>query len=219
MSLSDLVSTTTPHVHPAWVGVCAVVALGLVFTRAQLVVVMFHEAGHAIASLVFGNGFSGVNLHADGDGFTHGAPLTRVAAIPTFAAGYLAPGLFGLAVAWAYASGHTTLGLFGLAVISGGFAIMSRNLFGFALSGFLAGLAVWILLGAGEFIQAVIVLVLAWVLLLGGTIDAVRRSIAVDSDHEQLAEVTGLPAVLWGIAIAAVNVWALYAGTRILLGI
>ncbi|MGH4001614.1 MAG: M50 family metallopeptidase, partial [Pseudonocardiaceae bacterium] len=70
MDLWTLITTPVPHLHPAWVGACAVVALVLVFTPANLIVTLFHETGHALTSLVFAGGFSGINLHSSGSGLT-----------------------------------------------------------------------------------------------------------------------------------------------------
>lgn len=199
---------------------CAVLALGLAFTLGQLVVTLFHEAGHAVGSIVFGAGFSGIGLHASGDGITHFALTSRLGAVPVYAGGYLAPGLAGWLISWAYASGHTTLVLAVLASISAVVAVVAMNLFGFALSAGLAGLAGWAFLSGGTLTQSLIVLVLAWLLLLGGTGDAARTIVFVDDDedHDVLESLTWVPAQLWGILFTAVNAWCLYAGGRLLFG-
>lgn len=223
MSISELITATTPHLHPAWVIVNGVVALVLlVFLRwPELVITLFHESGHAIASVLFGNGFHGVNLHADGSGITRGAPMSLLGAIPIYAAGYLGPGLFGFAVAWAYANNRTPLALAGLAFVAGVFAVMSRNPFAFVVSGLLAGLTGWVLLDGATLVQSLLVLLLAWLLLLGGTADAAKTVISVDlgEDHDVLESLTWFPSWLWGLGFVAVNGWCLWTGARLLLGV
>lgn len=214
-----LLTATTPHLHPAWVVGCAVIALVLVLTPINLLVVMFHETGHAAVSIVCGGGFAGINLHASGDGVTHTYLTSRLGDIPITAAGYLAPGAGGLLISWAYGSGHTTLVLAVLAIAAAVFAAAALNLFAFVVAGLLAGLSGWALLDVGTFAQSLIVLVLAWVLLLGGTIDAGRTVISVDDgeDHAILEELTWVPAMVWALLFVAANAWCLYAGGRILL--
>lgn len=211
-------AATTPDLHPAWVIGCAVIALVLVFPL-HFVVTMFHETGHALVSIPFGGGFAGIDLHAHGGGTTHTYITSRLGDIPITAAGYLAPGAGGLLISWAYGTGRTTLVLALLAVAAFVFAAVAMNLFGLVVALGLAGLSGWALLDVGTFAQSLIVLVLAWMLLLGGTLDSVLAVISVDDgeDHAILEELTWIPAVLWALLFVAVNGWCLYAGTRILL--
>ena len=216
--LSDLLSTTAPTLHIGWVIACGVVGLVLVLTPARLIVVLHHEAGHAIAGIVFGAGFDGIELHRDGTGWTTASTYSTPGAIGIGIAGYLAPGLFGLLTVWAYSTGRTTLVLAALALICGVTAIMSGNLFGFLFSGFLAALAGWVLLDGAALAQSLLVLLLAWMLLLGGLFDSIGHLLG-GYDHELLENMTGVPGVLWGLGFIAVQGWAAYNGARLLLGV
>lgn len=216
--ISELLATTTPTLHTAWVIACGVAALVLVLTPARTVVVLHHEAGHAIAGIVFGAGFHGIALHRDGTGWTDSSAYSTPGAVGITLAGYLAPGLFGLLTVWAYAAGRVTLVLAALALICGVTAIKSGNLFGFLFSGVLAAVAGWVLFDGASIAQSLLVLLLAWMLLFGGLFDSISHLIG-GYDHELLEGFTGIPGVLWGLGFIAVQGWAAYHGARLLLGI
>lgn len=210
---------TTAHIHPAWVVVCAVVAVVLLLlAKADLVVTLFHEAGHAAGALVTGGRVDGINMHADGEGHTRTLHRGdgRATGLVAVLAGYPAPGVFGLLVAWAYATGHVGLAVAGLAVVAGGVAAASQNLFGFAVAAVLAGLGVWAFLDGHAFAQSVLVLLLAWLLLLGGTLDAGHVLLTGSTDYELLRGMTGIPMTLWALLALAANAWCLWTGGRLL---
>lgn len=211
--------TTTETLHLAWVVAAAAVAVPLIFTKADLLVTVAHEAGHAAASLVFGTGFQGIHINADGTGHTHATARSVVGAIPIGLVGYAAPSATGLLIAWGYTTGRTVPVLIAITVVVGVLTVMSRNVFGFILSAVLGALAVWTITSAAPFAQALAVLFLAWFLLLGGTWDAVTCLAAPGTDHETLRDWTGVPTIVWAVITAAVSVWCLYLGGRILLGI
>lgn len=122
-----------------------------------------------------GAGFDGIEPHRDGTGWTTSSAYSIPGAIGIRVAGYVAPGLFGLLTVWAYAVGRTALVLAALALICGVNAIKSGNLFGFLFSGVLAAVAGWVLLDGAALVQSILVLLLAWMLLLGGLFDSISH--------------------------------------------
>ncbi len=227
--LWDRATTTQPPL-PAQVAVAlAVVALVLTWspTGHRLVrhlVTLLHEAGHALVAALVGRRLGGIRLHSDTSGLTvsrgrpHGPGMVAM-----LAAGYPAPALAGLAGAVLVAQGYAAGWLWALVLTCAVLLLLVRNLFGLwvvLVTGCAVAALSWtapgpVLAGTAQLV--------AWTLLLAaprsvvGLQRARRRVRAGDSDADQLARLTGLPAVLWVAAFWLVCAACLGAGGWLLL--
>jgi hypothetical protein len=203
----------------------------------RTVVTIAHEGGHALIAVLTGRRLSGIRLHSDTSGLTVsvGRP-TGPGMVLTGFAGYVAPSLLGLGAAALVAAGWIRALLWlGVALLLTTL-VHVRNVFGalaVLLTGAGIGLVTWY--GSPE-VQLVFCNMLAWFLLFGG-LRAVRELARgrrgqarqgyarVDSDADQLARLTGLPAWTWVglftvIALASIAVagWWLLGDTLAALG-
>ncbi|MFI9205118.1 M50 family metallopeptidase [Streptomyces sp. NPDC053048] len=185
-----------------------------------------HEGGHALVALLSGRTLDGIRLHSDTSGLTvsRGRP-TGIGMVLTAAAGYTAPSLLGLAGAWLLAAGHVTVLLWGAAALLAAMLVMIRNAYG-ALTVVVAG-AAFVLVSwlGGPGVQAAFAYGVVWFLLLGGVRPPFelqgkrRRGGAADSDADQLARLTNVPAVVWLGLFHVVTLCSLTGGGRWLLGL
>jgi hypothetical protein len=195
--------------------------------HARHVVTIAHEGGHALAALATGRRLAGVRLHSDTSGVTISAgPPTGPGVVATVAAGYLTPSLLGLGAAALASTGRVSLLLQLCVALLLAMLVVVRN--GFGVVTVLASTAA--LLGVSWFasadVRAGFAAYIAWFLLLGGVRPVVevqrqrRRGRARNSDPDQLAGLTRLPAVAWvglfgvaGVGCLAVGAgWLLVAG-------
>lgn len=202
----------------------AVVPHGM-WHRSRHAVTIAHEGGHGLVALLTGRRLDGIRLHSDTSGLTlsrgkpHGAGM-----VLTAAAGYTAPSLLGLAGAWLLAAGHITALLWGATALLLAMLIMIRNAYGL-LTVVLAGGAFLLIswLTDAE-VQAAFAYAVVWFLLLGGIRPVFelhgtrRRGRAPDSDADQLARLTRIPAALWLLLFHAVTLCSLLGGGSWLLG-
>ncbi|ASR37635.1 hypothetical protein BAY61_24465 [Prauserella marina] len=201
----DLEASTTSTI----VLVAAGIALLAVVVRApwrfaRNVITIVHEAGHALVAVLAGRRLQGIRLHSDTSGVTvsRGKP-EGAGMVLTALAGYPAPALLGLAFSGFVAGANLSAVLGIAAALLLGVLIMVRNAYGvFAVvvsAGVLAGVA----LLAPPGMQAAFVYLMTWFLLLGSVRPVFelqakrRRGAARDSDIDQLARLTGLPAAIW----------------------
>ncbi|MFP5372683.1 MAG: M50 family metallopeptidase, partial [Actinomycetes bacterium] len=203
------VTATVPELRPAVLLGTAAVAAVLVLSPAlwrstRHVVTIAHEGAHGIAALVSGRRLSGIRLHSDTSGLTVSAGRpSGPGMVLTCASGYTGPALFGLGAAALLAAGHAVgllwalLGLLALLLVQirnwyGLWSVLATSTVVFAATWWLppegqsafAALATWFLLLAAP----------RTVLELQG---ARRRRAAPDSDADQLARLTGVPALIW----------------------
>ncbi|MFJ8359205.1 M50 family metallopeptidase [Streptomyces sp. NPDC093984] len=183
-----------------------------------------HEGGHGLVALLTGRTLTGIRLHSDTSGLTvsRGKPY-GLGMILTAAAGYTAPPLLGLGGAALLATGHITALLWLATALLVSMLVMIRNAYG-ALTVLLTGgtfLAVsWL---TGPQVQAAFAYAAVWFLLLGGVRPAFElqakrsRGSAGDSDADQLARLTNVPAGLWLFLFHAVSLCSLMGGGRWLL--
>ncbi|GAO06279.1 M50 family metallopeptidase [Streptomyces lydicamycinicus] len=209
----------------------AVLALGAVVPRtawrlARNAVTIAHEGGHGLIALLTGRRLDGIRLHSDTSGLTvsRGKP-TGLGMVLTAAAGYIAPSLLGLAGAALLAAGHITALLWGATVLLLAMLIMIRNAYGVltvVLTGAAFVLVSWL---TTPDVQAAFAYVVVWFLLLGGVRPPFelqgkrRRGGAVDSDPDQLARLTHVPAAIWLGLFHVVTLCSLIGGGRWLLGL
>ncbi len=226
----DRVVGTQPH-PPGWlVAVTAVAALAGIVPRGvwhvtRNAVTIAHEGGHGLVALVSGRRLEGIRLHSDTSGLTvsRGKPY-GLGMVFTAAAGYTAPPLLGLAGAALLAAGHITALLWGAVVLLAAMLVMIRNAYG-VLTVVIAGgsffLVSWL---TGATTQAAFAYVVVWFLLIGGVRPVFelqikrRRRGAPDSDADQLARLTNVPAPIWLFLFYAVGLCSLVGGGRWLLG-
>lgn len=222
--LTSSAPAPTDWVILATLAIAAVAVLwGGSWPIARNVVTIAHEAGHALVALASGRRLAGIRLHSDTSGVTVsvGRP-TGIGMVLTLVVGYPAPSLLGLAAAVTLATGRVTLLLWVTLVLLAGMLLQIRNVFG-ALSLLTTGgavLAVSYLAPAD--VQGAFGYGLTWFLLLGGVrpvleLARARRSRRGSSDADQLARLTGVPAVLWVVFFGAATVLALVAGLGLLL--
>jgi hypothetical protein len=178
-----------------------------------------HEGGHGLIALLTGRKLTGIRLHSDTSGLTvsRGKPH-GVGMILTAAAGYTAPPLLGLGGAALLAGGRITLLLWAATALLLVMLVMIRNAYG-VLTVVVAGgaflLVSWL---TGPQVQAAFAYVVVWFLLAGGVRPAFelqakrRRGGAGDSDADQLARLTHVPAGLWLFLFHAVSLCSLIGG-------
>ncbi|MBK3579222.1 M50 family metallopeptidase [Streptomyces sp. MBT65] len=185
-----------------------------------------HEGGHGLVALLTGRTLTGIRLHSDTSGLTvsRGKPH-GLGMILTAAAGYTAPPLLGLGGAALLGAGHITLLLWLSTLLLIAMLVMIRNAYG-ALTVILSGAAFllvsWL---TGPQVQAAFAYAVVWFLLLGGVRPAFElqakrsRGGAGDSDADQLARLTHVPAGLWLFLFHLVSLCSLIGGGRWLLGV
>lgn len=189
----------------------------------RTVVTIVHEGGHVVTALLVGRRLSGVRVHADASGVTvsRGRP-SGPGMVATVFAGYPAPSVLGLGAAALVAADRHAVPIVVSLAFLGGMLLAVRNLFG-GMAILVSGAA---LVGIGwyapEQAQHVGASALAWFLLLGGLravgeLQRIRRSRRYpDSDADQLAALTIVPALVWVALFVLVALGAVLAATALL---
>jgi hypothetical protein len=189
------------------------------------IVTIAHEGAHGVVALAAGRRLSGIRLHSDTSGLTVSAGKpTGLGMVLTCAAGYTGPALFGLGAAALLAAGHAVGLLWALLGLLALLLVQIRNWYGLwsvLVTGAVVFAATWWLPPQG---QSVFAALATWFLLLAAPKTVVelqakrrRRGGAPDSDADQLARLTRLPALLWVGVFLLVDVGALVLGARWLL--
>jgi hypothetical protein len=223
------VTTTVPDLSTAVLlataALAALLVLSPAFWRAtRHVVTIAHEGAHGVVALAAGRRLSGIRLHSDTSGLTVSAGRpTGLGMVLTCAAGYTGPALFGLGAAALLAAGHAVGLLWALLGLLALLLVQIRNWYGLwsvLVTGAAVFAATWWLPPEG---QAVFGAVATWFLLLAAPRTVLElqtarsRRRAPDSDADQLARLTPLPALFWVGVFLAVDVGALVLGARWLL--
>ncbi|MFZ4297166.1 M50 family metallopeptidase [Streptomyces cinereoruber] len=204
-------------------------ALSLVLFRqlwlpARNAITIAHEGGHGIVALATGRRLEAIRLHSDTSGLTvsRGRP-TGLGIVLTLAAGYPAAPLLGLGGAALLGTHRTTLLLWAATALLLALLVMVRNAYGI-LTVLLTGAAFLLVsLFTGPDVQGTFAYAAVWFLLLGGVRPAFelqakrRRGGAPDSDADQLARLTHVPAGVWLIFFHTVSICCLIGGGRWLL--
>jgi hypothetical protein len=191
---------------------------------ARNVVTIVHEAGHAVVAVLVGRRLQGIRLHSD----TSGVTVSRgrrdgPGMVLTALAGYLAPALLGLAFACLLGAHRISALLVIVALLLLGVLVMVRNAYGVLSVLVSAGLLAVVAFVAPAGFQAVFGYGLTWFLLFAGIRPVVElqlkrhRGAARDSDADQLARLTGLPAALWLLVLAVATIGCLVVGGALLL--
>jgi len=216
--------TTQPAPPGSVVALTAAVAVLLVWAPGawgvtRHVVTIAHEAAHGFAAFVSGRRLHGIRLHSDTSGLTVSAGRTTgPGMILTAASGYLGPGLLGLGAA-ALLSHHRAVGLlWALLILLALLLIQVRNWFGLwsilASGAVVFGVSWWLAPQA----QSAFAYLVTWFLLLAAPRPVVelqtlrRRTGARSSDADQLARLTGVPAIVWVVFFLVVTVGVLGLG-------
>jgi len=225
----DAVTSTQPGPGTVGVLVTAAVALAITWTPTGYRVVrhgvtIVHEAGHATVAVLTGRQLRGIRLHADTSGVTVSRGRPRgPGMVATVAAGYPAPAVLGLAGAFALQQGYAVALLWALVLLCALMLVQIRNFYGLwvlLVAGVLVGGATWLLPPEGA---SWIAHLLVWALLLAAPRSVVelqrlrRRGAARQSDADQLAHLTGLPALAWVGLFWAVCAACLLLGGYLLL--
>ncbi len=207
----------------AAVALAAVAPFGI-WRLSRNTITIAHEGGHGLMALVTGRRLEGIRLHSDTSGLTvsRGKP-TGFGMILTAAAGYTAPSLLGLGGAALLSEGRITALLWSATALLLALLVMVRNAYGM-LTVLLTGAAFLLVSWLTEpDVQAAFAYVVVWFLLLGGVRPVFelqakrRRGAARDSDADQLARLTRVPALMWLLLFHAVALTSLIGGGRWLL--
>ncbi|MGW5645181.1 M50 family metallopeptidase [Saccharopolyspora sp. NPDC003752] len=189
--------------------VAGVLSLLLVLSRntwllLRNVVTIAHEGGHAVVALLSGRKLNGIRLHSDTSGLTvsTGKP-TGPGMVFTLLAGYPAVSLLGLGGAWLVTVDLAHVMLWACIALLAAMLLAIRNAYGvlsIVLTGGVIFAVSWFATPAW---QALCCALFSWFLLFGGLrpIAELRRKRsggrAPNSDADQLARLTGLPAGIW----------------------
>jgi hypothetical protein len=210
--------------------VTALIALVVVAFRplwrvARNAVTIAHEGGHALVALLTGRKLRGIRLEFDTSGLTLSAGRpSGPGMIFTLLAGYIAPSLVGLAGAWILGGNRITLLLWLAVVLLLLMLINIRNVFGVisvVITGAIVFAVSWY---ASPQVQAAFAYVGVWFLLLGGVrpvgeLQRLRaRGRMPESDADQLAHLTHVPAVFWVMVFYLVTLAVLVIGAFMLAG-
>src|SRR5512132_2338522 len=195
-----------PPPAPVVIALAAAIAAALVLPRlvwpyTRMLVTITHEGAHGVAALLTGRRLQGIRLHSDTSGLTvsSGRP-SGPGMVTMLLAGYLGPAVVGLGAAGLLIAGHS-LGLLWLFVILLALLLLQiRNFYGFVM---VVGFGVVLILVSWYLpapMQSGLAYVLTWTLLLAApkpVVELIRQRRAPQSDADQLARLTRVPARLW----------------------
>ena len=201
------------------------VAVRPVWRIARNAVTIAHEGGHAVLALLTGRRLQGIRLEFDTSGLTLSAGRpTGPGMMLTLVGGYIAPSLVGVLGAWLLGGNRITLLLWLAVALLLLMLINIRNVFG-ALSLIVTGALVFVVSWyASPQVQAAFAYAGVWFLLFGGVrpvfeLQSLRsRGRMRESDADQLARVTHVPALFWVGLFLLVNLAALTIGAFLLAG-
>jgi hypothetical protein len=228
--LWDRLFGAQPDPPPLLVLVTALLAAAVVLLRpawrlARNTITIAHEGGHALAAVLTGRRLRGIRLHSDTSGLTLSAGRpTGPGMIFTLLAGYVAPSLIGLAGAWLLGGNRITLLLWVAVALLLLMLVMIRNVYGVLSLVVTTGVVLGVSYYASPQVQAAFAYTAVWFLLIGGVRpvgelqELRRRGRLPESDADQLAGVTHVPAILWVGVFGLVTLAALAAGVFLLAG-
>jgi hypothetical protein len=186
-------------------------------------VTIAHEGGHAVVAVLVGRRLQSIRFQSDTSGLTvtkgkpHGLGM-----VLTLLVGYVAPALVGVAGAVLLWRHHITMLLWLTIVLLFAVLVMTRNLYGIIAVLALGGIVFAVSWFGGATLQAAFAYAGVWFLLFGAVrpifelARARRKGKAGDSDVDQLARLTHVPAGVWLFVYLLINVAALVAGAILL---
>lgn len=213
-----------PEPHPLVPAAAVLLALVVVLSaglwrRTRIVQTLVHEAGHAVVAVLVGRRLRGILLHSDTSGVTVSrGKRTGPGMVLTTLAGYPAPAVLGLAFSALIAADLLAMVLLVCAVLVLGVLVMVRNGHGVLTVVSFAIVLAAVAFAAPADVQAGFVYLITWFLLLGALRPVIelqgkrRRGAARDSDADQLARLTGVPAGLWVLVLAVLALLCLVVG-------
>ncbi|MGW0431650.1 M50 family metallopeptidase [Micromonospora sp. NPDC003197] len=228
--LWDRLFGAQPDPPPLLVLITGLIALVVVLTRlpwriGRNAITIAHEGGHALAALLTGRRLHGIRLHSDTSGLTLSAGRpTGFGMVLTLLTGYIAPSLVGLAGAWLLGGNRITLLLWVAVVLLLAMLVMIRNVFGIVSIVVTTAVVLGVSWYASPDVQAAFAYTGVWFLLIGGVrpvgeLQSLRsRGRMPQSDADQLAGVTRLPALFWVGLFGVINLIALLVGASLLAG-
>lgn len=215
-------TTTAPRPGPVPVLLLGVVALVLAqVPLMRQAVTVVHEAGHAVVAVCVGRRVSGIRLHADASGLTLSRGRPRgPGMVATLLAGYPAPTVLGVAGA-ALVTGGRAVGLLWALVLATAVLVLAvRNVYGLLVLLVLGGAVA----AASWFLPVTVLgwvaVLLVWVLLLTAprtVLELFRTRRDTRSDPAQLAQVTGVPRLMWQLLLLGLTVAGAALGGWLLL--
>lgn len=213
--------STTAAPAPAWVvlGTALLALGGVASARAWRVLAhvstIAHEGAHVVVAVLTGRRLRGVRLHSDASGvaLSRGRP-GGPGMVLTAAAGYLGPAAVGLGAGALLRLGLPAAALWAVLGALALLLVQVRTLFGvwsvLASAAVLAAVTVW----APPLAQSAAAHLLVWFLPLAGLRDVAglrraRRAGSRTTDADQLARLTGVPALVWVAVFALLSCAAL----------
>ncbi len=222
--------TPTPTPGRPVLLVCAGTALAIVLVTpiwrpARNAISLAHEGSHGLAALVTGRQLRGIQLHSDTSGVTlsRGRP-TGFGMWLTAVAGYIGPSLIGLCAAGLLGRGYAMAVLWLLVVLLALLLLQIRNWYGLFLVLFSAAALVALAWFGAPDLRSAAAYVVTWFLLAGAVRPIVELQIrrargeTSQSDVDQLAQLTGVPGLVWVGMLLAATVGGLFLGTTWMLG-
>jgi hypothetical protein len=183
----------------------------------RVFVVLLHEISHALAALLTGGSVERILVHANEGGATY---IRGGNAFIILSAGYLGSLLWGLGLIEVAGAGPKRrrralagLGLFVLVVA----AIYVRNLFGFLFAAAFGAVLVYLGGRLKPKGVATILLLLGLTSALYAVLDIRSDILArphLESDAHMLAELTGVPTLVWGLLWAGLALGACWFALR-----
>jgi hypothetical protein len=200
------------------------VTLPSIWPYTRMLVTITHEGSHAAAALVTGRRLHGIRLHSDTSGLTlsSGRP-NGPGMILTLVAGYLGPALAGLAAVGLLLAGRGLALLWLVVLVLGLMLLQIRNLHGFAVVIGCVAVLIAVSWYFSATAQSTLAYLLTWILLIAApkpVVELIRqRRLGRErqSDADQLARLTRVPAPLWAAFFLVVNTAGLILGAGLLL--
>ena len=225
----DRVFGAQPDPPPWLVLVAAAAALLVVLTHAtwrlaRHAITIAHEGGHALVAVLTGRRLRGIKVHSDTSGLTLSAGRpTGFGMVLSLFAGYVTPSLLGLAGAVLLAKGRITLLLWAAVLLLFAMLVMTRNTYGVLSVLATTGVVFAVSWFTPPEAQAAFAYAGVWFLLLGGVKPVGelqrlrRRGQLPDSDADQLARLTRVPAFLWILVFGLITLGAALVGGALLI--
>lgn len=201
---------TTQQDPPSWViATSALVAVIMVtdrrlWRRTRHLITTAHEGSHGLAALVSGRRLAGIRLHSDSSGVAVSKGRSSgPGMVLMLLAGYVGPALLGLGTAALLVADYAVAVLWSLLVLLALLLVQIRNWFGLwsiLVTGAVVFAVSWF---AAEQVQSGFAYLATWLLLLGAPRPVLklygsrRRGRSANSDADQLARLTRLPAIVW----------------------